>query len=293
MKNRTRGLLADVGLLYAAAIWGSTFIVVKDSIEHVDPLMLLAYRFTLAAVVLGVVLRLKGHSLLLGWKKGFLLGAVLWSLYAPQTIGLRFTTASNSGFITGLFVAFMPVFYLLFFKRLPSIQRLVAVVISMAGLWLLTGGMQQINLGDLLTVGAAVFYALHIILADRYIKGGDDPYVLSFQQFLTVGLLSFICVLVFGLPMEIRQASAGWAIVFLALFPTLSAFVIQLVAQKIATPLQVSLIFATEPLFAAVFAWTYGGESFIPLRAVGGLLIVAAIVVSELPEKNVDRTMGS
>jgi drug/metabolite transporter (DMT)-like permease len=180
---KKESILADAGLLYAAAIWGSTFYIVKDGLQSLTPLSIVAYRFMLAAVLLLAWLLFKKKNPLKNSLRGIILGAILWSLYIPQTVGLQFTSASNSGFITGLFVAFLPPLYWMFFRRIPPIQRQLAVVISLIGLWILTGGLVEINTGDLLTLGGALFYALHILVADRYVKKGTDLLVLSFQQF--------------------------------------------------------------------------------------------------------------
>jgi len=267
--KRYKTLLIDFGLVYAAAIWGSTFFIVKDSLKYIDPVVLVGYRFFLAALILGLVLLFQKKPLFSNFKQGFILGLFIWLLYIPQTIGLKFTTASNSGFITGLFVAFVPVFSLIFFRKLPSLVKTLAVVISLTGLWILTGGLTDINTGDLITLITAMAYAIHILFADKYVNKNIDPYILSFQQFLVVGLLSFVTALFFRLPFSVVSQSVIWTVLFLTLFPTLSAFVIQLVAQKFTAPLKVSLIFALEPVFAALFAWTLGGEVFIARRALG------------------------
>jgi len=279
-KHRT--WFADAGLFYAAAIWGSTFFIVKDALRDIDPVMLVAYRFLLAGLILLVYLKISRRNIFAGMKYSLILGTILWLLYVPQTIGLQFTTASNSGFITGLFVAFVPIFLRLLFKTAPTKIDIIASVVSLSGLWVLTGGLHDINTGDMLTIITAVTYALHLLYSDKYMKAGLDPYVISCHQFIIVGTLSLIYGLVFGLPFGIGSTGAGVTVLFLTLFPTLSAFVIQMVAQKITTPVKVSLIFALEPVFAAVFAWTLGGEGFVIHRAAGGLLIVAALAISSL-----------
>jgi drug/metabolite transporter (DMT)-like permease len=282
----------NLGLFYAAAIWGSTFFIVKDTLNFISPTLLVGYRFTLAALILAIYLVIKRENLFTNIKQGLFMGIFLWLLYITQTIGLKITTASNSGFITGLFVAFVPIFAFLLFKKRPTYFGLAAVGLSLIGLWLLSGGMKELNTGDILTLAAAMSYAIHILLADRYLKGGTDPYVLCFQQFAFVGVAS----LIFG-----GLESSKWiplnalvfgTIAFLAIFPTLSAFVIQLLAQRFVSPLRVSLIFAFEPVFAALFAWTLGGELLRPERALGGLLIFIAMVVSglERPEKSRGNT---
>jgi len=287
--SQLKNVLANVGLLYAAAIWGTTFVVVKDSLDNIDPVVLVGYRFSLAALLLGIYLVAKGKPLFANFKVGAFLGFFLWALYVPQTIGLGFTTASNSAFITGLFVAFVPVFSMIIFKRRPAMKDFLAVLVSIIGLYFLTGGLIESNRGDLLTLITAMMYALHILFIDRYAKE-LDPYVMAFQQFLFVGLLSLLVSVFFGLPFSIGSTGTVYAVLFLAIFPTFTAFVIQMVAQKIVLPVRVSLIFAMEPVFAAAFAWTFGGESFDGFRAVGGLLVVMAMIVSVLPSKVVDRS---
>lgn len=280
--SNKRSLLADTGLLYAAAIWGSTFFIVKAALSEIDPVVLVAYRFALAALIMAGYLLISNRSLWRDLHQGIILGVMLWLIYAPQTIGLKFTTASNSGFITGLFVVFVPILALIFFRKKIKPLEYAAVGLSLIGLWLLTGGIHGMNFGDAITLITAVAYALHVLYADRYAKAGLDPFVLSFQQFLVVALLSFISALIFDLPFTFGSVGTIGIIVFLTIFPTVSAFVIQLVAQRHTAAIRVSLIFALEPVFAAIFAWTLGGEDFVAQRAVGGLLIFCAMITAEL-----------
>lgn len=283
LSHKKTVILADLGLLYAAAIWGATFFIVKDALSGIDPVTMVAYRFLIAGVLLLVYVLISKRPVFDNIKYSIPLAVMLWFLYVPQTLGLKYTTASNSGFITGLFVAFVPLFLLTIFRRKPTVMEVIASVISLLGLWILTGGLHYINLGDMLTLVTAIAYALHLLWADRFMKRGFDPYVFSCQQFLLNGLLALATSLLVGLPLEITTNHAFWTIIFLAVFPTLTAFVIQMVAQRITSPLRVSLIFALEPVFAAAFAWTIGGEQFVLRRAAGGLLIAAALALSGLP----------
>lgn len=282
--GKKRERLADLGLFYAAAIWGSTFFIVKGALAGIDPVTLVAYRFLLAGLLMWGYLAYKKIPILKEWKKGLFLAVILWSLYIPQTIGLGHTTASNSGFITGLFVFFIPLFLLLIFRKRPTMMETLAALVSLSGLWILTGGLHDFNIGDGLTLISAVTYALHILYTDKYMNEGVNPLVISCQQFLLIGLFSITTSLVFGLPLGIETKQVLYATLFLALFPTLSAFVIQTIAQKITSPVRVSLIFAFEPVFAALFSWTVGGETVVFHRAMGGLLIFTALVISGLPD---------
>ncbi len=227
---------------------------------------------------------------LTGLKDGIILGVILWALYIPQTIGLGYTSAANSGFITGLFVVIVPILAYALFRKKPSPWEAVALLLSLAGLWLLTGGVSGMNFGDLITLIAAFFYALHLLYCDKYMKAGRDPVVISAQQFLLVGVLSFATAWIFDLPFSVGDRTTILTVIFLTLLPTLSAFLIQLYAQKLTSPFRVSLIFALEPVFAAIFAWTLGGEQFVIRSAAGGLLIFIAMIVAELPTAGANKS---
>lgn len=280
IERPAKNLLADLGLVYASAIWGSTFIMVKSSLAALDPVALVAYRFLFAALLMGVYLAWRRKPLFSNFIPGLVLGIVLLFLYIPQTIGLKYTTAANSGFITGLFVAFVPPLSILIPKEKPRLDQWVAVSVSLVGLWLVTGGVKAVNIGDLITLAAAFTYTLHIMLTDRYAQGMEDNQQFVFQQFLVVGVFSLLAAVLLDLPLTIPDLNSAGVILFLGLFPTLSAYLIQIKAQAISSPLKVALIFALEPVFAAIFAWTLGGETFHPLNALGGLLIFAAVIIS-------------
>lgn len=272
---------ADLGLLYCAAVWGATFYMVKDALAGVGPVAMVAHRFLLSALfLLPWFLMKKNKSRLV--KEGLVLSVLLALLYVSQTAGLQYTSASNSGFITGLFVLFVPVFLLIFFKEAPVRGQWLAVAVALAGLWLLTGGASRVNKGDALTLISAVTYAAHLLATDKFVKADADPVLLAFHQFWMTGLMCLGLALVLGHPLEVRSAGSLGVIAFLAVFPTLSAFYIQMLAQKKTSPLKVSMIFSLEPVFAAMFAWTLGGEVFRPAAALGGGLIVAAMAISEL-----------
>lgn len=275
--------MADIGLFYCAAIWGSTFFLVKGALADIDPIVMVGYRFLIAGGLLLVFLVTTGRNVFVGLGRAAFLAVILSLLYIPQTVGLKYTTASNSGFITGLFVFFTPVCLLALFRNRPTLMEWIASGLSLAGLWVLTGGLHEVNLGDGLTLIAALTYALHVLYSDKYMKAGVDPYVISCQQFLLVGTLSLLAGWAFGAPFSVESASAGLVVLFLALFPTLSAFLIQMLAQRITSPLRVTLIFALEPVFAALFAWTLGGEVIVAHRALGGGLIALALAISGLP----------
>lgn len=276
-----RGPLAELGLLYCAAVWGATFYMVKQALDAVDPVALVGLRFILSAFfLLPWVLAKRGRFRLL--RESAILAALLGVLYLTQTVGLKYTSASNSGFITGLFILFVPLFLLVFFREPPTFLQWSASTVALCGLWLLTGGVGEFNKGDGLTIFSAMTYAAHLLATDKFVRAEADPVLLAFHQFWMTGLLSLAVCGLTGRSLEVRSPHALGVILFLALVPTLSAFYIQMLAQKSTAPVKVSLIFSLEPVFAAVFAWTLGGEALVPVKAAGGALIVAAMVTGEL-----------
>jgi len=273
---------ADLGLFYCAAVWGATFYLVKDSLSGIAPETLVAYRFLLSAALLLPWVAKRGKKAARHLREGFILAVLLTILYVSQTIGLKYTTASSSGFITGLFVIFVPLFLLVFARKPPTRAQWAATALALAGLWLLTGGVSRLNHGDVLTLAAAVTYAGHLLATDAFVREDADPILLAFHQFWMTGVMSLLFAVRQGAPLSVGGWGPARVVGFLALFPTLIAFYVQLVAQKRTAAIKVSLIFSLEPVFAALFAWTLGGEPFVPQRAVGGALIVCAMVTSEL-----------
>jgi drug/metabolite transporter (DMT)-like permease len=269
----------EVSLLYCAVCWGSTFFLVKGALSVVSPLVLVSYRFLLSAVL--IIPFLRGRSVLMGLRAGASLSAFVVVLFVSQTLGLQRTTATNSGFITGLFVLFVPVFMLLFWRRKPRAAEWVAIGLALTGVWVLTGGLQGFNRGDGMTLVAAAAYALHMLLTDRYVKT-NDTVVLAFHQFWITG--SFVLLVGVLTDASLRvTAMRGWlAVGFLALFPTLSGFFAQMVGQRCVPPIRAALLLSLEPAFAAMFACGLGGEALTWNAVLGGGMIVAATILCEL-----------
>ncbi len=283
-------LMSDMGLFYCAAIWGSTFIVTKGALSAVDPVAMVGIRFLIsAALLLPWVLKRRARSRHM--REGFFLSLFLSSLYLTQTIGLLYTSASNSGFITGLFIIFIPVFMFLFRRERPTGLQGLSAALAIAGLWLLTGGAHGFNPGDALTLAAAASYSVHLIITDKYVKADADTVLLAFHQFWMVSAIAFGFALLRGSPLGVAGLEGWGVIVFLAVFPTLTAFFIQMLAQRHSEPFKVGIIFTLEPVFAALFAWTLGGEKFAAVKAAGGLLIVSGMLIGELAKFDFGRAV--
>lgn len=282
--------MSDLGLFYCAAIWGSTFIVTKGALASVDPVVMVGIRFAVsAALLLPWVLKRKIKTSHM--REGFFLSLFLSTLYLTQTTGLLYTTASNSGFITGLFIIFIPVFMFLFRREKPTRLQGISAALAIAGMWLLTGGMSGFNLGDALTLIAAAAYAVHLIITDKYVKAEADAVLLVFHQFWMVSAIAFAIAVSRGSSLAVASLNGWGVILFLAVFPTLTAFFIQMLAQRHSEPFKVGIIFTLEPVFAAIFAWTLGGERFVAVKAAGGLLIVSGMIIGELSKLDFKRAL--
>ncbi len=273
--------LVYIGLFYCAFIWGSTFVVTKYALRFVDSSALVSIRFIISALLL-LPFILRKNNFFAYMKEAFMLSIFLSLLYITQTLGLVYTTASNSGFITGLFIIFIPIFMFIIKKQKPLKIEIIAGFLAVTGMWFLTGGIEGINIGDLLTLLAAMSYSLHLIFTDKYVKNNYDIIKLSFHQFWMAGIISAITVILSGKSFKVSDINGWYVIIFLAIFPTLFAFFIQMKAQKYADPFKVGIIFTLEPVFAAIFAWSIGGEEFIWIKAFGGFLIFSSMIIIEL-----------
>jgi drug/metabolite transporter (DMT)-like permease len=274
---------ADAVLVVTTAVWGASFVVVKDAVALADPITFLALRFALGALALTVVARgaLADRTL---WRSGAVLGVLLFLGFVAQTAGLQLTTPSRSGFLTGLSVLLVPFVSLLLFRRWPSPPVLLGVVLAAAGLWFLTGGLtgstEQTARGDLLTIGCAVAFAFHIVLLEPAAKR-FPPVPLVASQLWTVAFLSVVALPF--VPRHLEATSGFWgAVAFAGLLSSAGCILAQTWAQARTTAVRAALIFALEPVFAAAYSVAVGRERLGRRELVGGSLIVLGIVAAEL-----------
>ena len=273
--------LAEVGLIGVAAVWGGTFVMVQDAIEKLPTLAFLGYRFLAAAAVVAVVcwaaLRALPRD---GWIAGGLMGVFLTLGYVLQTLGLEHTTASNAGFITGLFVVITPLLAALVLRERIGALGWGAAGLSAVGLFLLSGGGAP-NTGDVLVLGCAVAFAAHIIATASAVKRFDTGALLAVQ----LGLCGVVCTLGAVAAGDLRAPSDGsvWvALAVTAFVASALGFFIQTYAQRHTTPARTALILASEPAFAGLCGYLFAGERLAAVGWVGAALIMAAILAVEL-----------
>ncbi len=276
-------LRADALLLFTTAVWGGTFVIVKDSLSRADPFAFLAVRFALGAIVMALVAR----RALLDWRSvryGLLLGVLLFLGFAFQTTGLTHTTPSRSAFITGLSVVLVPFVAVLLYRRLPRVPSLAGITLAVIGLyWLTLSGAEHAAgptaRGDLLTLACAFAYAIHIAVNEGFSRRGKLAAMVA-VQLAVVSILSAACMPFFGARIE-WDGLLLWGVGFTGIFASAGALLGQTWGQARTTAVRAALIFALEPVFAAVYSVAAGRERLGVRELVGGALIVLGVVVAE------------
>lgn len=285
--KRTR---AEISMLVVAFIWGTTFVVVKDALKDIGPFLFLGLRFILAFIALALmsfdnIRKLRPATLL----SGALLGFFLFIGYVNQTVGLKYTTASNAGFITGFSVILVPIIYCLINRCWPSFRTIVTVVTATAGLYLLSFPDHAMTLarGDLLVLICAFGFAFHIVFVDRYSHQHNAVAITGVQILFTGVLCLTIGLIVEPWPVHF-SSRALLAIAVTAIFATALAFLAQNYLQKFSTPTRFAIVLTTEPVFAALTGYFLAGEIMSRQGIVGGGLIVLSMLISVLTrrEKN-------
>ncbi len=274
-----RALLATVSLLGVTAVWGWTFVVVRNAVAVYGVMAFLALRFLIAAVASGAVWgRLLRRRTL---RIGLAIGAVLAAGYLFQTWGLRFTTATNSGLITGLFVVLAPIADRLLFRARLSPWAWATVGLSLVGMTLLTGRLlTNLALGDLLTLGCAVAFGVHIAILSQVARD-HDPRALGAAQMLGIAAI-FLILWPLTEPLEAPPRAVWPALIITGLVASALAYFVQTAAQRHLSTARTAVILTTEPLFAGVFGFLLAGERLAPLQLFGAALILIAVVSSEL-----------
>jgi drug/metabolite transporter (DMT)-like permease len=278
--GRFRSISLHAQLLAVSAVWGSTFVLVKDAVAGGDALTFVALRFSLAGCALVVVLhRRLGEAA--AWRAGSAVGVVLFTGFALQTLGLRYTTATKAGFLTGMYIPLVPIVAWAATRRPPSGRELLAVGTAAVGMGLLmlpVGSAVSFNVGDALIVGCAVAFAAHIValgqVAARY-----SVATLATAQVLTTAMLATGAALLWEWPVTRPSSAFLGAAVFTGIVATAVAFAIQTASQRRISATRTALIFATEPLFAAAFGVAFAGERLSAADGTGALLIVTSMLM--------------
>ncbi len=262
-------------MLLTAAVWGGSFVIMKDSLEQQDVYSFLSSRFLLASLLM----YLYRPNVFKGINSKFIRQAILAGLllgggYIFQTLGLAKTTVSNTGFITGLYLIFTPLISLAILKRHVLPIQWAAVVIATAGLFLISYNGISIGLGETLVLISAFLYGAHFVALGEWSDGGNT-YALTLIQIMTVGALATICALINGY--QIAPNGAVWlSILFTAFFATFLAFLVQTKAQSVMSATAASVLLAMETPFALIFGLTFHDDPLtIRIITGGGMVMIA------------------
>jgi drug/metabolite transporter (DMT)-like permease len=280
MKIRTR---AELSLLAITLIWGSTFAISKYLLGSISPLFYIGVRFSLAILIFSLFFPKRAFA---GsrdtWIKGSILGVLLFLGFASQTVGLQYTGASKSAFVTGMMVVFTPICQLIIERRAPKIGNVIGIISVTIGLFFLTSPAgSEFNLGDALNLFCAVTFALYIVYLDVFSKD-IDPVHLTMVQFVVCMTLGFASGGVFETIRFAPNFTGFAALLYLTIFATVIALFVQNRFQKDTTPTRSAVIFSIEPVLAAMFSYLLLGEVLGVPGFIGGGLIVGGILISEL-----------
>jgi drug/metabolite transporter (DMT)-like permease len=278
---RSKKIAAGFLLVAATFFWGVTFVTVKDAIGKAPVFVFLAQRFSIAFFFLLLPFPLTWRRLnRRSFYGGIVLGVLLFGGFAFQTLSLRFTTASNTAFLTGLNVVLVPVVSSMIFRKKIRFHVMLSALLAFAGLYLLCAGKgMSFNAGDLLGFICAVFIAVHIIFTGKY-AGTCDTYWLTAIQIGVIGFLSFLVALVSGDPVFVYYPGIVKALVICVFFATIFAFLVQTTMQRYINASTTAVIFCMEPVFAALTAYVLTGERLGVQGVAGAVLIFSGMVLS-------------
>jgi drug/metabolite transporter (DMT)-like permease len=272
---------ALLALVAVTALWGLTFVQVKDAVELYPLFAFLAIRFAIATATLAPFshrpLRALPRS---GWVAGAALGLLLAAGYALQTAGLERTTVSNAGFITGLYVVFTPLAAVALFRIRIAAVVWIGVGLSTAGLTLLSGVGGGDAVGDLLVLLGSAAYSLQIALMERYAPR-YDPLAFTFVEMLAA-FAGFVVVAIALWQIEVPRGWVVWgALLVTGVFASALGFLVQTWAQRRTSATRTALAFAMEPVWAALFGFWLAGDRLGAVAWAGAALIMGGIVVAE------------
>ncbi len=290
-------LRANLLLLLTAMIWGAAFVAQSVSMDYVGPFTFLCTRSILGGVVLLPVIAVMGKRkqeksaeksegrriLFLG---GICCGIMLFIGSALQQVGIQYTTAGKAGFITAMYMVLVPICGLFFGKR-PGGKTWAAVVVALVGMYLLClygSGIQNLSKGDLLEMLCALGFTAHILVIDHF-SPKVDGVKMSCIQFFVCGILAGIFMLILETPSWENIRAAAMPILYAGILSSGVGYTLQIVAQKDTQPTVASLLMSLESVFSLIFGWILLKEAMSGVELLGCVLMFAAIIWVQLPEK--------
>lgn len=301
--------LGEGALLLMTILWGGTFVIVKESLNDISTMLFVALRFGLAGSILFLILFFKKQKIVNeSILPGIFLGTLLFLGFFTQTVGLKFTSATKSGFITGSLVVMVPLFQTLIEKKFPTRGAQIGTVLVFIGILFLSNGGSSINnflgelganfnFGDGMTLACAVFYALHVVYID-IISSKHDYWILLTTQIVTVAFFSLITsFFLAGFSIEPLHISFSsyliFGIIYTAICATLITIGLQTKFQRVVSPTKAGIIYSFEPIFAAIFAFFLLNEKITNFGLVGSTLIFLGLISSEVIDSFFEKKYGN
>jgi len=308
MSEKKQHFLGEFALLFVTLLWGATFVIVKESLNDISTMLFITFRFFIASILLlpfifKKIFSIRRENLI----AGILLGLFLFLGFSTQTVGLKYTTATKSAFITGSIVVMVPILQTIIEKRPPTKGSLIGISLVFLGILFLSTGDISIanfiselggnfNIGDLLTLICAFFFSLHIVYLDIVSKK-YDYLTLVFLQIIVTALFAFAFSFVLSW-VNIEQKKIiltdylWFGLIYTAIFATLITTTLQTRFQKEVTPAKAGIIYSFEPIFAGFFAFFILSEKITNFGIVGSVLIFSGLIISELLDNYLKRTNG-
>jgi len=267
-------------------IWGATFVTVKKSLEYMGVFPFLFWRFFLGAMVIMFFILYKGRynlnrKTVIG---GIIAGIALFGGYFFQTLGLKYTEATRSGFITSLFIVMIPIFSFLILKHIPTKKNFIGIVLSFAGIYFFSTNADfsfYMNKGDLITVLCAISFGIQIPLVSYFVKN-ENILEFTFIELLFVSLLAGVYSLFSGDSFVLINDFMYFSIILCGIFATGICFLGQSIVQNKVSPTQAAVFYTTEPLFAGLTGFLVFNERLSTIQIIGASFIIAGILVSEM-----------
>jgi len=278
---------AELFLLFTAIFWGLSFPLIKIGLIYISPFAFVFYRFLITTIIFILIFRkrlsrIKFKEL----KYGFILGIYLYIGFITQTIGLKYTSAANSAFITGTNIVLIPFVQILLIKTKPKIENVIGIIIVVIGLFFLTEIKNaNFNFGDFITLFCAVSFAIYIVLLDKYYKE-TGYFELIYGQFISMVFLCllgmfFIEHLIFDEYHFELNFDSAFSLIFTSLLATLLGLYIAIKYQKFTTPVRAGLIYNMEQIFAVIFAYFIINELMSFNQLIGAIIMFSGLLISE------------
>jgi drug/metabolite transporter (DMT)-like permease len=282
MNTSKTAKIASIALALVALAWGTSYAIIKETLDIVEPLTLMAIRFGGAAILLSIVyanrlLKIKIHEL----KRGIIIGFFMFCAFATLSIGIQYTTASKQSFLIGAYVIIVPFLSWVINKIFPDKYAIIGAICAVVGLAMLTlGGIEGLTLGDGISILCSISFALHMIMIEKYCHD-TDPIVLTIVQFWTAAIIFIVLAFTFENHDISVLTNATGSVAYLVIVTTVIAFVVQNVAQRYISSTSTALILTLESVFGSVFSMIYLGEKMSIVMILGCLIVFIGIVTQE------------